>query len=246
MLPVVCGRYSLSVNPPAIQLHFKLSQPLLPPPHAEFALPRYNIAPTQDVLIVRPDAAGARVGAWTRWGLVPPNAKDLSGGARMINARAETIFDKPVFKMAAQLRRCLVPSDGFFEWRSVGRKKQPYRMMLKDGGLFGMAGVWSRWRAEDGCVVDTCSVLTCAPNELAGRFHDRMPVILRPESWDLWLDRTIKDRAPLEHLLVPYANEEMAAVPVSRNVNDVRRDDPTCVEEVEPPASPPKQLGFSF
>lgn len=242
----MCGRYSLSVHPPAIQTRFRLDQPLLPPPSPELVLPRYNVAPTQDVVIVRPNAAGDRVGAWTRWGLVPPNARDLSAGARMINARSETVFERPVFKLAAQLRRCLVPSDGFFEWKAFGRQKQPYRIMMKDGSLFGMAGIWSRWRSEDGRVVDTCSILTCPPNEVAGQFHDRMPVILREEDWPLWLDGTIKQREPLQHLLVPYANEEMTAVPVSRNVNDVRRDDPTCVEEVEPPAPQPKQLGFSF
>jgi putative SOS response-associated peptidase YedK len=241
----VCGRYSVSVDPERIQPRFQLDRPLEPAPNPEFALPRYNVAPTQDVVIVRMNAAGERVGVWARLGLVPPSAKDLSGGARMINARAETLFTKPVFKMNAQLRRCLIPADGFFEWTAAGKRKQPYRIGMKDGRLFAMAGIWSRWRGADGSVVDTCSVVTASPNELVAPFHDRMPVIVAEEDWPLWLDRHVKTQEPLQHLFRAYPREEMAAVSVSRSVNSVKNDDPTCIEEVEP-LRPPEQLGFGF
>jgi putative SOS response-associated peptidase YedK len=241
----MCGRYSLSVNPPAIQLRFHLAEPVLPAPRSEFSLPRYNVAPTQDILIVRLTAAGERIGAWTRWGLVPPSAKDLSGGAKMINARKETLFDKVVFKTPIRLRRCLIPSDGFFEWKAVGKQKQPYRFMRKDGSIFAMAGIWSRWRGPDGSVVDTASIITCPPNQLVEPFHDRMPVILADDSFPLWLDPALETREPLEHLLVPCPANDLVAVPVSRTVNDVKRDDPSCLEQV-PPLEPKEQLGFDF
>jgi putative SOS response-associated peptidase YedK len=241
----VCGRYSLSANPPTIQPRFDLAQPIAPAPNPDFVLPRYNVAPTQDVVIVRTSAAGERVGVWARWGLVPASAKDLSGGARMINARAETLFSKPVFKINAQLRRCLVPADGFFEWTGVGKRKQPYRLCMKDERIFAMAGIWSRWRGADGSVVDTCSVVTCAANDLVSPFHDRMPVIVKDEDWELWLDAGVKEKEPLEKLFLPFAPEQMKAVSVSRSVNSVKNDDPSCIEETEP-LKPEEQLGFGF
>jgi putative SOS response-associated peptidase YedK len=242
----MCGRYSVSAKPAAIQARFNLDQPIAEPPRAEFALPRFNVAPTQDIVIVRMSTAGERIGVWARWGLVPASAKDLSGGARMINARAETLFSKPVFKMNAQLRRCLVPADGFFEWTEVGPKtKQPYRLRLKDSTIFAMAGIWSRWRGDDGSVVDTASVITCGANGIVQPFHDRMPVILKEDDWKLWLDPNVKTQEALEHLFVPLPEDQMAAVSVSRAVNSVKNDDPKCIEEVEP-LKPAEQLGFGF
>lgn len=241
----MCGRYSVSANPEAIQRRFQLDRPIALAPNPDFALPRYNVAPTQDVVIVRMNAAGERVGVWARWGLVPPSAKDLSGGARMINARAETLFSKPVFRMNAQLRRCLVPSDGFFEWAVVGKSKQPYRIRMKDGRIFAMAGIWSRWRGADGSVVDTCSVVTSPPNELVAPFHDRMPVILKDDDWALWLNAEVKVKEPLEKLFAPYSTDELVAVPVSRSVNSVKNDNESCIEETEP-LVPQEQLGFGF
>ncbi len=241
----MCGRYSLSVDPLTIQPRFQLDRPIEGPPRPEFGLPRFNVAPTQDVIIVRRNAAGERVGVWARWGLVPPSAKDPSGGGKMINARAETLFTKPVFKMSAQLRRCLVPADGFFEWTGAGKRKQPFRLMMRDGRVFAMAGIWSRWRGADGEVVDTCSVVTCAPSPLIAPFHDRMPVILKEEDWPLWLDAHVKTEAELERLFAAYPDAEMAAVSVSRSVNSVKNDDPSCLEPVEP-LRPVEQLGFGF
>jgi putative SOS response-associated peptidase YedK len=197
------------------------------------------------VVIVRMSAAGERVGVWARWGLVPASAKDLSGGARMINARAETLFTRPVFRINAQLRRCLVPADGFFEWAAAGKQKQPYRVGLKDGRIFAMAGIWSRWRGADGSVTDTCSVVTCPANALVSPFHDRMPVILKDEDWALWLDPNVKEEEPLAGLFAPYADAEMRSVSVSRSVNSVRNDDPSCIEE-KAPLVPEEQLGFGF
>lgn len=224
----MCGRFTLSTAADIVADVFDLADiPEL--------RPRYNIAPTQTVTAVVAGPPPSRRAASFRWGLVPGWAKDLKLGARMINARSETVASKPAFRSAFKRRRCLVPADGFYEWIRVGKDKQPMLIGMADGGVFGMAGLWEHWNSPEGQVVETCTVLTGAPNEVAAQVHDRMPIILPPDAWDTWLDPRMCDRGSLEALLVPYPADRMAARPVSRRVNNVRNDDPGCLEA---PAGP--------
>ena len=197
--------------------------------------PRYNIAPSQGILVVRaaPDGVdGAREAAVLRWGLVPSWAKDPDIGNRMINARAETVAEKPSFRAAFRRRRCLVPATGFYEWQAANGPKTPYNIGMADGGLFAMAGLWEHWTAPDGAAVETCAILTTEANELLRPIHARMPVIVAPGDFDLWLDPALAMPELLEPLLRPFDPAAMAAHPVSRHVNNVRNDDPACLESV--------------
>jgi len=229
----MCGRYELHTSPAAIALAFGLSDP--PGVHA-----RYNIAPMTDVPIVRVDAEGRRELVHMRWGLVPRWAKDPSIGARMINARGESIADKPSFRMAYRRHRCLLPADGFYEWMTLPgsgagaqTRKQPQHIGMKDGALFGMAGLYERWRKDDGVVLDTCTIVTTEANPLLRPLHDRMPVIVAPEHYARWLDPTNADVADL---VAPYRSDAMAYHPVSSRVNNVRHDDVSLIEETGPVA----------
>lgn len=152
--------------------------------------PRYNIAPTQPVSVVRAKGS-ARVIVSMRWGLIPNWAKDAS--MAQINARSETLLEKPAFKENFERRRCLIPADGFYEWRRSGRSKQPFHFGMKDDSLFAFAGIWDRWRTPQGQLIESCAILTTAPNELLRDVHDRMPVILRPETYHVWLSNTASD-----------------------------------------------------
>ena len=217
----MCGRYSLTTPVEAIARLFALdSRANLPP--------RYNIAPTQDVPIVRLDKAGqARELVQVRWGLVPVWAKDVKIGARMINARAETVATR--FKDAFQRRRCLVVADGFYEWRKLADgRRQPYRITLADGGVFAFAGLWERWRnPADNEWLLSCTIVTTDANALVAPIHDRMPVILAPEAHTPWL------AAPDPALLKPYPADAMAMTAVSMRVNNVDNDDAACIEPAE-------------
>lgn len=198
--------------------------------------PRYNIAPSQGILAVRaaPDGGdGAREAAVLRWGLVPSWAKDPDIGNRMINARAETVAEKPSFRAAFRRRRCLVPATGFYEWRAASGPKQPYTIGMADGGPFAMAGLWEHWTEPDGAAVETCAILTTEANELLRPIHARMPVIVAPSDFDLWLDPALAMPELLAPLLRPFDAAAMAAHPVSRHVNNVRNDDPACLEPVD-------------
>ena len=221
----MCGRYLLISPIEAMRRFFDVGGLLNLPP-------RYNIAPTQDAPVVRLDQEGRRELILMRWGLVPLWAKDLSMGARCINARAESVGDKPAFRDAFERRRCLVPTDGFFEWEKKGKVRQPWRIGLAEEGLMALAGVWERWRAPDGGVVRSYAVITTEANELVAPLHDRMPVVLPPERFAEWLDpETPQDRR--RQLLRPYPAELMRAHPVSRRLNDVRNDDAQCIEPFE-------------
>lgn len=217
----MCGRYELHAHPAAIALAFGLEHP--PQLRA-----RYNIAPTQDVPVVRLSPAGAREIVQVRWGLVPRWAKDPSIGQRMINARGETVASKPAFRNAFRRHRCLVPANGFYEWMagSDGRK-QPLWIGMRDGGLFGFAGLLERWLDPDGHPLDSCTILTTQANALIARLHDRMPVIVAPDDYARWLDPD--DPAPSE-LVKPYDPARMRFHPVSTRVNSVRHDDASCIE----------------
>jgi len=219
----MCARYTLSAPDEVLVKLFHLHAP-------EGAIARYNIAPTQPVLGVRENKEGDRELKEYRWGLVPYWAKNLSIGQKLINARAETLAEKPAFRSAAQRRRCLIPADGFYEWRSEGKLKMPVYVQLTGGDPFCFAGLYERWKSPEGNWIESCALVTTEPNELVAELHDRMPVILTPEQYDLWLDRSIDSLDPLRGLLVPYPAEEMRTIPVSRYVNDPNHEGPECVE----------------
>jgi len=189
---------------------------------------RYNIAPTQEVLVIRGTEAGNRA-AFMRWGLIPRWAKDSSMGSRMINARSETVHEKPAFRQAVGARRCIIPASGFYEWMEEGGKKQPRYLRMKHGPLMGFAGIWDRWTGPGGETVESCSILTTGSNDLIRPFHDRMPVILQPGEYAVWLDRTLTDPEKLKALYQPCPAELLEMYPVSPLVNNPRNDTPDCI-----------------
>jgi putative SOS response-associated peptidase YedK len=196
--------------------------------------PRYNIAPTQPVPVIRQNPKEPiRELSLMRWGLIPSWAKDPSVAAQMINARSETAGTKPAFRDALKSRRCLIPADGFYEWKRDGRIKQPYCFELNEGELFAFAGLWDRWRDASGKAVETCSILTTTPNAVTSAVHDRMPVILDPDTYDLWLDPGMRDVAAASDLLKPCDARLMRCYPVSTRVNSTANDDEECSAPVE-------------
>jgi putative SOS response-associated peptidase YedK len=226
---IMCGRFTLRTPLSTLIQQFQLAES----PQVQLPL-RFNIAPTQDVAAIRVAAAGGpRQLGLLRWGLIPSWAKDPAMGARMINARAETVSEKPSFRAAFRRRRCLVPADGFYEWKKIGRKKQPYYFRRRDDRPFALAGLWEQWwdnRERDGEPLETCTIITTEANELSQPIHDRMPVILDATDYDLWLDPDAQDKEPLQALLQPYDASQLRADPVSTHVNNVRHDDPQCIE----------------
>lgn len=217
----MCGRYTLTSGGEAVAQQFQLAEtPQL--------APRYNIAPTQPVAVVRGPAGGREL-ALLRWGLIPSWAKDLSVGARMINARAETAADKPAFRSAMRQRRCLILADGFYEWQALPGGKQPFYFQLAERGPFALAGLWEQWRGPDGAPVQSCTILTTEANDLLRPLHDRMPVILRPADYHTWLDPKLQDPGALQALLAAYPAELMTARPVSKAVNKVGNDGPELI-----------------
>lgn len=188
----------------------------------------FNIAPTQAVTVVRAAVDGRRELCRLKWGLVPSWADDLLIGNRMINARAETVATKPAYRQAFKSRRCLVVADGFYEWQKTGRRKQPYYIRLKDHRPFGFAGVWERW-SKAGEPVESCAIITTEANELVRSIHDRMPAIVPPEAYDLWLAPEPSEIEPLQSLLQPYRASEMVAYPVGTQVNSPAYNAPDCI-----------------
>jgi putative SOS response-associated peptidase YedK len=225
----VCGRYELHTHPAAIALAFGLAAP-------PALSPRYNIAPMQQVPIVRVNAQGARELVQVRWGLVPRWAKDPSIGARMINARGETAKDKPAFRTAFRRHRCLLPASGFYEWRVRDGGKQPVHIAMRDGAVFALAGLAERWLGPDGEPLDTCTIVTTDANALLVPVHDRMPVIVAPDGYARWLDPAVPDPSDL---IAPYPPDAMRYVPVSTKVNSVRHDDASLIEPVAAAAAEP-------
>jgi putative SOS response-associated peptidase YedK len=220
----MCGRFSLTSPKQALRDLFPLFD--LPNPGAP---PRYNVAPTQAVLAVRlPAETGKGEAVALRWGLVPHWADDPAIGNRMINARSETVAEKPVFRDAFRRRRCLVLADGFFEWEKVGRLRQPHYFRLWDAAPFAFAGLWEHWE-RDGRVIESCSVLTTEANQLVRPFHERMPVILAPADFARWLDPNDRGGEEVRALLRPFPAEAMTTFPVSPRVNAPKHDDAACV-----------------
>jgi putative SOS response-associated peptidase YedK len=218
----MCGRFTLTAPRQALKNLFPLFDlPEVPP--------NYNVAPTQAVLAVRvPAGQDQPEPALLKWGLVPGWADDPALGNRMINARAETAADKPAFRSAFRQRRCLVLADGFYEWQKAGKEKQPYLFRLRGGAPFAFAGLWEHWE-RDGRALDSCTILTTDANGLVKPLHDRMPVILAPHDFALWLDPKVQKGPELQGLLRPYAAEEMTAFPVDLRVNNPRHNDADCV-----------------
>ncbi len=222
----MCGRFAFYSPAEAVTRVFGVEDP----PAIE---PRFNIAPTQFVPVVRSDDDGVRSVAMLRWGLVPFWAKDRSIGNRMINARAETLAEKPAFRDSFRKRRCIVPANGFFEWRKQGSVKQPYFIALGGDEPFGMAGLWARWRDREKNGderLETFTIVTTEPNSAVEPLHDRMPAILPPEQFDAWLAPENEDTAALQTLLGPCPADEITVWPVSRRVNDPKNDEPSLVE----------------
>jgi putative SOS response-associated peptidase YedK len=208
----MCGRFAQRSDPKRLAREFKVAEV----PNVEA---RYNIAPTQDILSVRRTEDG-REAAMLKWGLVPSWAKDISIGSKLINARSETVTEKPSFREAFMKRRCIIPADGFYEWQRTGGKKQPYFFRMQDQHPFGFAGLWEKWKAIDGQVLETCIILTTEANEVLQPVHDRMPVILHSDDYDLWLDDDTRKLDLIMELLCPYPSSEMISYPVSTQVNN--------------------------
>lgn len=218
----MCGRYTQTQSGEAIAAAFQLADVPAPPP-------RYNVAPTQPVSAIAQPGPTRQFRIF-QWGLVPSWSKDPTIGNRMFNARAETVAEKPSFRAPFKRRRCLILADGFYEWLRDGKKKQPIYIQMIDQALFGLAGIWEAWSGADGSYLETCTILTTEPNELMAPIHNRMPVIIHPEDYALWLAPEVQTKAPLMHLLRPYEAEAMQAYPVSTFVNNARNESPECIE----------------
>jgi putative SOS response-associated peptidase YedK len=231
----MCGRYRLSRRKQIVEEHFDA-------PGDEDWGPRYNIAPTQPIPVIRQNPREPiRQLSLMKWGLIPSWAKDPSVATSTINARSETVGTKPAFRDALRFRRCLVPADGFYEWKRNGKTKQPFCFEVNQGQLFAFAGIWDRWQDEGGKIVETCSILTTTPNAATSAVHDRMPVILHPDSYDLWLDPGMQNVAAVSELLKPYDTRLMRCYPVCARINHVANDDEECSRPVEL-AEPQKRL----
>jgi putative SOS response-associated peptidase YedK len=230
----MCGRYKLTAHEKWLSFLFNLD-----PEDADWVVrwneARWNVAPTQEVATVRQHGKEPkRLFGWMKWGLIPSWAKDASFGPKAINAMAETAAEKPAFRESMKLRRCLIPADGFYEWKqSGGKMKQPYKIGLADDGVFAFAGLWDQWKSPDGREIKTCTILTTQANALLKDIHHRMPVILKPEDYDLWLDPGVTNPAKVADLLKPFDARLMRKHPVSFAVNKVANDGPECAEEVE-------------
>ena len=219
----MCGRFTLTVDAHQIREAF----PWITVP--DQLQPRYNVAPSQPVAII-PNDGKNRLDFFV-WGLVPFWAKDPTIGSRMINARGETVDQKPSFKAAFRHRRCLILADGFYEWKKAPDQaaKIPMYIKMKDDRPFALAGLWETWHAPDGSDLFTCTIITTEPNDLLKDVHNRMPVILPEEAYPLWLRTDPAETAELKSLLVPYSPHQMKVYPVSRTVNNPANDTPACV-----------------
>lgn len=226
----MCGRFTFAISPEMLSAIFGVSS-------LEDLPRRFNIAPTQQVLVIRGTDAGNQA-AFLRWGLIPSWARDPSIGSRMINARSESVHEKPAFRHAIRYRRCIIPAGGFYEWMEEGGKKFPRYVRMKDAAPMGFAGIWDHWKNPAGETMETCSILTTASNRLIRPLHDRMPVILPPQEYDLWLDRNIIEPETLQPLYQPYPEDLMEMYPVSPFVNNPRNDSPACIEPFREESAP--------
>jgi putative SOS response-associated peptidase YedK len=218
----MCGRYTLKTPANVLVERFDLDD------YPSSITPSYNIAPTQEVAAVVEEDQKRKL-EMLRWGLIPSWAKDPSIGNKMINARAETVSEKPSFRKAFKVRRCLILADGFYEWQRTDNSKQPYHIKLEDDSPFAFAGLWETW-GMNGEEIRSCAVITTEANQLMNEIHHRMPVILHPEDYELWLDPNFDEKEPLTSLLKPYPADAMEAYPVSRRVNKPSNNEPSVLE----------------
>lgn len=232
----VCGRFT-SVTPPDVLA--EIFDAGTESTDGTF-VPNYNVAPTTRVLAVANDSANHRRLGRFSWGLVPSWAKDRNGAARLINARSETVFEKPSFRPSIPGRRCLIPMDGFYEWRTVYSEtrtpkapKEPVYVTRLDGRPLAVAGLWATWKGEDGATLRTCCVITTAANGVMSPIHDRMPVIVESEDWSDWLNRDLSDRVRLAEIMVPAADDVVKVVDVSTRVNSIRNNSPDLIDAIE-------------
>lgn len=230
----MCGRYTLIAPPEEVQELFGAVE-------AHQAPPRYNIAPSQPILIVREDQPGVRRLVLVRWGLIPGWAKDPTKLANLINARSETAVEKPSFRTAMRHKRCLIPASGFYEWQKrKGTRSQPYLIRPPSGDLVAFAGIWEDWTDPDGGVIETAAILTTAANRTLSPIHDRMPAVVRPEDFALWLDTRSVDAKAAASILKPAPEDTFEAVAIGTRVNTVGQDDPgiqTPIDPVDPPSA---------
>lgn len=220
----MCGRYALTADPQAIQVAFDLTTVPQDMP------PRYNIAPTQPVAVITND--DPKTLTFHRWGLIPSWAKDISIASKMINARSETIDEKPAFRTPLKRRRCIIPADGFFEWHQREKYKAPMFIHLKDNPVFGMAGLWEIWHSPEGDEIRSCTIITTEANDFMQAYHNRMPVILSKEDYETWLTPEEMPADLLKSLLKPFASDFMTAYEVSKLVNSPSNDVPDVIRPV--------------
>jgi putative SOS response-associated peptidase YedK len=218
----MCGRFTLQIPPELLAEIFRLSDiPVFPA--------RYNIAPSQKLAVIRQIGDGQNRLDFMRWGLIPSWAEDQAIGYKLINARAETVHEKHSFRHAIRYRRCLIPASGFFVWLEEGKAKKPLYVHMKDGSPMVFAGLWESWKSPEKEVVESCTILTTASNSLIAPLHERMPVILHQQEFNLWLDRETTDPEKLKPLYQPYPADLMEMWPVSSMVNSPRNDSPECI-----------------
>ena len=225
----MCGRARLSSDVSEIKLVFGI-----PPERPTPNFPRsWNVAPTDTLPVVRYDTKAAQRSLdMLRWGLIPYWAKDIKVGFANINAKAEGIESKPAFRKAFERRRCLVPVDNFYEWKKTATGNQPYALALADRGIMALAGLWENWQSPAGEWVRSFAIITTTPNELCAAIHNRMPVVLKPEAWPVWLGEQPADEPQLKALLAPYPSDDMISWPVSARVGNVRNNDPSLIEPI--------------
>jgi len=219
----MCGRFALGIPAEQLKLDFGLDD------CADFPI-RYNIPPGTDIPVIRQSPEGKRVLHLLRWGLVPHWAKDPSIGARLNNARGESVAEKPSFRSAFKQRRCLIPASGFFEWKTEGKIKQPYYFSLKSGEPMAMAGLWESWEVTDGSILRTVCIITTAANAIMTPIHDRMPAIISPENWQNWL---AEPATRIIELVVPYPDTEIRGWSVSPRVSRTVEDDAALIERID-------------
>jgi putative SOS response-associated peptidase YedK len=226
----MCGRFTLTRSAAEVAEHFGIGSG-----GSQLELvPRYNVAPTQDVAVVRAAEEGRRL-ELRHWGLVPHWAKDAKSASRMINARAETAAERPAYRDAMRRRRCLVPSDGFYEWRPHPRRKRPHHIALPNGELFAIAGLYERWRGTAGEEIASVTLLTREATPELAPIHGRMPLVVDPESYEAWLDPRARDPVPVLEGLRQERGGQLVAKPVGFRVNDVHNDDPGCLQDDDLP-----------